>query len=294
MLLNMEPDSPLSAFSLFGPTLPQRAVIFSAPHGGRYYPPRLLAASRVPRRALERLEDRHVDGLVEGLEAEGWSGIIARWARAWIDLNRSENDIDAGMVAGRPMQFFPQPSEKVRGGLGLFPRRLAAPGELWRGRFDWSDLQGRVEAIHRPYHRAITLLLDHAQEQYGAALLLDVHSMPSLSGVAPAQIVIGDRHGLSAPSWLSALALQFCREAGFRVALNRPYAGGYVVERHARPAQQRYALQIEIDRALYLDDAGDLIKARARKITNMLDIIARHAEARLQQDGAYPFPDAAE
>lgn len=294
MLLIMEPDSPVPAFSVFGPAPPTRAVIFSVPHGGRYYPPTLLEAARVPQKSLERLEDRYADQLVAGLGEQGWSGIVAQWARAWIDLNRSEKDIDGGMVIGRPMQFFPQPSEKVRGGLGLFPRRLGREGELWRTRFDWPDLHARVENIHRPYHRAIDALLSSAWDRFGAALLLDVHSMPSLTGSGPAQIVVGDRHGASAPHWLSDLVADCCRAHGFRTALNRPYAGGYVAERHAAPDKGRYALQIEIDRALYLDGRGEVIAEAAAAIRAMLAVIAARASERLEADGPYTLPIAAE
>lgn len=294
MLLYMEADSLVPAFSVFGPTPPVRAVIFSVPHAGRYYPPELIAVARVPRQTLERLEDRYADQLVVGLDHLGWSGIVAQWARAWVDLNRSEKDVDGTMVMGRPMQFFPQPSEKVRGGLGLFPRRLGRVGELWRTHFDWQVLQARVESLYRPYHQSLSALLDCALKQHGAALLLDVHSMPPLSGHDAAQIVIGDRHGVSAPHWLSNLVLERCREAGFFAVLNKPYAGGYITERHACPNRNRYALQIEIDRSLYINEGGELIWEAVDKIRAMLNRIAGDCSEWMEQGPPFSLPEAAE
>lgn len=294
MLLNMAVDSRVPAFTFFGPTPPVRAVVFSVPHGGRYYPPELLAAARVPTRSLEKLEDRYADRLVDGLDEQGWSGIVAQWARAWIDLNRSEKEVDSTMVIGRPLQFFSQPSEKVRGGLGLFPRRLGTEGDLWRTRFDWTQLLERVDSIYRPYHRALETLMDCAVKQHGVALLLDVHSMPSLSGVRPAQIVIGDRNGASAPEWLSDLIMQCCRKEGFRAVRNRPYAGGHIAERHGRIHKNRYAVQIEIDRALYLDGAGEVLDGSISKIQKLLERIANNCADRLEHGGSDIMPIAAE
>lgn len=290
----MELDSHSPSFAVKGPTPPVRAAFFSVPHAGRYYPSMLLENARVPFSALERLEDRFADELVGGLDEHGWTTIVANMARAWVDLNRSEKEVDALMVAGRPPQFFAQPSEKVRGGLGLFPRRLSREGDLWRVRFDWSDLQQRVEQDYRPYHSTIKALLDSAHHRFGAALLIDVHSMPPLVGENSAQIVIGDRFGTTLPAWASGLIGEICHRAGYRVAYNSPYAGGYISERHSRVLDAVYAVQIEVDRTLYIDANAEIDRQAVAKLRRLLRNIAEACAERLEQNGGMSLAEAAE
>ena len=290
----MELDSCPPSFVVNGPTPPVRAAIFSVPHAGRYYPSTLMECARVPFSSLERLEDRSADELVGGLDGHGWTTIVANMARAWVDLNRSEKEVDALMVAGRRPQFFAQPSEKVRGGLGLFPRRLSREGDLWRVRFDWTDLQQRVERDYRPFHRTLKALLDAAHHRFGAALLIDVHSMPPLVGETPAQIVVGDRFGTTLPAWTSNLIGEICRQAGYRVAHNTPYAGGYISERHCRVQDARYAVQIEVDRTLYLDANAEIDRQAVTKLRRLFRIIAEACAERLEQNGGLSLAEAAE
>ena len=250
---------------------PAFPLLISVPHAGRHYPQSLLDNLAVPARHLLRLEDRLVDRLAgQALEAEVPT-IIATRPRAWIDLNRSIREIDASIINGVNPVAFGQPSRKVRGGLGLVPSRLSGVGNLWRKKWDWEDIQSRIENDHQPYHEQIDAVLDRIKQKFGAAILVDLHSMPSLgkSSEHPAQIVIGDRFGKSASSVYSELSYSFFDRLNFRSQLNHPYPGGYMLERHGRPEKGIHAIQLEIDRALYLDE-------QQREPTQNLPQIAQH------------------
>lgn len=245
-------------FSLSGLAQAQLPVLVAVPHAGRDYPDEVVTNSRVTQQVLERLEDRHADMLASSAAASGCATLIAHAARAWVDLNRAPGEIDPQMILNAPRTAFAQPSAKVRGGLGLVPRRLADHGDLWRKLWSRESIAGRISQLHDPYHGALSDALSALRAKFGCALLIDLHSMPPLrpEGAGPVpRIVVGDRYGRSAGARLCDLAMRTLARHGFEVALNHPYAGGYVLERHGRPARNVHALQIEIDRSLYLDAA---------------------------------------
>lgn len=231
-------------------------VLLSVPHAGRAYPPALLAASRLPRSALAMLEDPLVDRLVEPAVGAGASAIVAHAPRAEIDLNRSLADLDPMMVAppGRGGVL----SRRACAGLGLIPTRLAGHGEIWRTSLAARQVDQRIETIHRPYHDAIAARLAAMRARFGVAVLIDCHSMPPRPGVA-ACVVFGDRHGTSASDAFVSAAEAACAASGTQSVRNEPYAGGEVVRRHGAPADGIHAIQVEIDRTLYL--AEDLYSA---------------------------------
>lgn len=250
------------AFDRYGAQAGKGGVIFSVPHAGRAYSAALLARSRVQLSVLQRLEDRHADLLVHDAIAQGFPVLVARAPRAFIDLNRHEREIDPASVRGAPHGHGFVASAKLRGGLGLIPQRLPGVGDLWTGPLEWADVEQRVESCHRPYHAAIAALMRETRDRHGHAILIDVHSMPPLPPTEDRrrpQIVVGDRFGRSAAPRLSALVADLCAGRGLAVAQNHPYAGHYLVERHGRPEREMHALQIEIDRSLYLDIARDRI-----------------------------------
>jgi N-formylglutamate amidohydrolase len=242
-----------ASFERLGAAEPASPVIVSVPHAGRDYPPALLAALRVPAGALLALEDRHIDAVARSAVGAR-TALIARRARAWIDLNRGEDErdprVDEGAL-GRPVR-----SAKVRGGLGLVPRRAASASELWRRRFDDREIGARITEDHRPYHSELAAALVRAQARFGVAVLLDLHSMPSL-GPGQARVVVGDRFGRAALPRFVARVEAAAMAAGHRVARNTPYAGGHILERHGRPGRGIHAVQVELDRSLYLDPALD-------------------------------------
>ena len=244
---------PAPPFRRMGPDPSALPVLLSVPHAGRAYTPALLGAARLPRARLETLEDRLVDRLVWRAVAAGAAAIIAEAPRAEIDLNRDEREVDPAMVMPRLHPALVTESVRTRGGLGLVPARIAGAGSIWRDRIPAAELSRRVEQIHRPFHAAIERELAALRARFGIAILLDCHSMPPRAS-AEAQIVLGDRHGCSiAPEFVEA-AEHVAWSAGFTVARNAPYAGGHVTARNGRPKAAIHALQIEIDRSLYLAD----------------------------------------
>lgn len=252
-----------AAFSLDQPARGQVPILLSVPHAGRAYPPEFATLMRSPAAAGLRLEDRYVDLLAERVAREtGMPLLVAHAPRAMIDLNRAPDDVDWDMVADATA---PRPrlaaGRRARSGLGLVPRRLPGMGELWRRRLTQAELTARIEQVHGPYHVAVADALHALRDRWGTALLLDLHSMPPLgpkrgSNAAP-DFVVGDRFGASCDPMLSATALDHLAASGYRVAHNRPYAGGYVLDRHAAATRGVHAMQVEVCRSAYLDGALD-------------------------------------
>jgi N-formylglutamate amidohydrolase len=245
-------------------------VLLSVPHAGRDYPDWLSSLASGGCESLTSLEDPLVDRLVWRAVGRGIGAVIATAPRAGIDCNRSEEDVDPSVISGvRPRRV----SARARGGLGVVPGRTQQHGFLWRRPISVPELDARLRSAHRPYHAALGEQLDQLRERFGCALLLDCHSMPPPpNGVAP--IIIGDCHGQSAAAWLSSEAVRISRAAGFDAGLNDPFAGGYVIERHGRPVHNIHALQIEVDRRLYLDGALKQPGEGFDAVTRLLETLA--------------------
>lgn len=282
------PDSPAQPpFFRIGPERPVSPVVLSIPHAGRDYRPELLRAARLPRAALESLEDRLVDRLIWRATANGATAFVARAPRAEIDLNRDERELDPAMIAPPLPAGTLVQSARTRGGIGLIPSRITGLGPIWRERVTRAELDRRVETIHRPYHEALAAALGHARARFGAALLLDCHSMPprhrseARGEAGAATVIFGDRHGTSTNADLLDAATSAARSLGYRVACNAPYAGGYVVARHGRPAVGIHALQIELDRSLYLDTDLRAPGPGFEGACRLLATVARALEERL-------------
>lgn len=226
-------------------------VLLSVPHSGRDYDESVLANATKGRWALEMLEDPLVDRLVWRAVASGAGAVIQNVPRAVIDCNRGEEEVDPSAISGIGSSAI---GPRARHGLGIVPSRTQLHGSLWRRPIDRDEFRRRVEQVHAPYHEALADGLDRLRTMHGEALLLDCHSMPPRRGGA--DIVIGDRHGTSAAAWLSAEAAELARSAGFRVALNDPYAGGAIVARHGQADRGIHALQLEICRSAYLGRDG--------------------------------------
>jgi N-formylglutamate amidohydrolase len=282
-----------ATFCVMGPDVPQSPLLLAVPHAGRFYPLELIEQARVPLDRLRALEDRYADALVEQAVAEGATAIVARIARAAIDLNRDPREIDPAMIEETVSADRLLLSGKVRAGLGLFPRRLPACGELWRKRMSLEETRRRIAAAHEPYHRAIAERLEAIRQIFGVAILIDCHSMPPLPvrhAGGPVRIVIGDRFGAGASAAVVDVAMAVIEGAGLRVARNHPYAGGYTIDRHGRPRRDVHAIQIEFDRSLYLDAALDMPEANIAACGNLLAMIA----ARLNELFDTSLPIAAE
>jgi len=223
-------------------------VLLSVPHSGRDYPDWLVDMACAGQQSLTPLEDPLVDRLVWRALQRGCGAVIARTPRAAIDCNRAEDEVDPAVIEG-PRRG--RMTARARGGLGIVPARTQQHGYLWRRAISPKQLEERLDQAHRPYHHAIQDQLGLLLDRFGCAVLLDCHSMPPPpAGVA--QMVFGDCRGRTADGWLSRDAMAIATRHGFSAGLNDPFAGGHVIDRHARPARGVHALQLEIDRRCYL------------------------------------------
>jgi len=274
-------------------------VLIAVPHAGRTYPVELASLLRNQSAASLRLEDRFADFVARAVAREtGAALLVAHAPRAMIDLNRAPDDVDWDMVAGG----MPEPrvrlaaGRRARSGLGLVPRRLPGLGELWKRRMTRDELTARIEQIHQPYHAALASGLEALRDKWGAALLIDLHSMPPLgpkrgADAAP-DFVIGDRFGASCDSALSTAAFDHLNQAGRRTAHNRPYAGGYVLDRHGAPGRDLHALQVEVCRSAYLDAQMHEPGPGLADVTRILSGLVRRMADGLA--GGRSLPQAAE
>jgi N-formylglutamate amidohydrolase len=226
-------------------------VLLSVPHSGRDYPDWLVDSASAGRPALASLEDPLVDRLVWRALQRGCGAVVARTPRAAVDCNRAEDDIDPSVIDGARRG---RVTARARGGLGIVPSRTQAHGFLWRRPISPVQLDERLDQAHRPYHQAIERQLSLLVDRFGCALLIDCHSMPPPPGGTP-PIIFGDGRGRTADDWLSREAIEVAHRCGFDAGLNEPFAGGHVIDRHAWPARGVHALQLEVDRRYYLDEA---------------------------------------
>ncbi|HVH74375.1 MAG TPA: N-formylglutamate amidohydrolase [Stellaceae bacterium] len=236
-------------------TLP---LVFSSPHSGRDYPPDFVAAARLDPVSLRRSEDCFVDEIFAAAPALGAPLLSARFPRAYLDVNREPWELDPGMFREALPVFVNATSPRVRMGLGTIARIVASGEEIYAKRLSFAEAARRVEALYYPYHRALARLVEETEAAFGGCLLVDCHSMPSAGGGARggegADIVLGDCHGAACGKEIVERARRFLERRGFAVALNAPYAGGFTTDHYGRPRQSRHALQIEINRALYMDE----------------------------------------
>ena len=240
-----------AGFERYGAATPDSPVVLSVPHAGRDYPAAILPLLRVGPAGLRALEDRYVD-LVADRARGNLTTFVQRLPRAWIDLNRGEDERDPQIDEGAAPSTPSARSTKLRSGLGLIPRRVPGAGEIWRRKLSDAEVWTRIARAHRPYHAALGEALAAARARFGVAVLLDLHSMPSL-GAGAARVVLGDRFGRAAASRFVARAESAALAHGLRVTLNSPYAGGHVLDRHGDPARDVHGVQLELDRTLYLD-----------------------------------------
>jgi N-formylglutamate amidohydrolase len=256
------PPEPLPdpGFEIIEPEGPLAPVVFSSPHSGAAYPADFLAQARLDPLSLRRSEDAFVDELFASATEHGAPLIRARFPRAYLDLNREPYELDPRMFEGRIPAFANTRSLRVAGGLGTIPRIVGDSQEIYGARLPIADALKRIERLYKPYHRALRELLTHARRQFGAAILVDCHSMPSRGSPREdrprADIVLGDRYGASCAPAVTDIVEAALRELGFAVARNRPYAGGYITEHYGTPAAGVHAIQIEVNRSLYMDETA--------------------------------------
>jgi N-formylglutamate amidohydrolase len=246
------------AYSVFSPSELTTSVVVASPHSGRHYPRTFLRSSMLDERSIRSSEDAFMDMLVGGAPGLGAPLLAAEYPRAYIDLNRSDEELDPGVIegVGRVVQ-----TPRISSGLGVIPRVVANGRAIYRGKLTRSEADERIERIWKPYHGQLDRLMQAAHERFGEAIILDFHSMPheALDSVARPgrrrpEVVLGDRFGASARGDLvDALETAFL-DAGLVVSRNAPFAGAYVAQRYGRPARGWHAVQIEIDRSLYMNE----------------------------------------
>lgn len=248
----LRPDPP---YVLIEPLHRTAPLIFSSPHSGRRYPAELLANARIGLISLRRSEDAYVDELFAGAAAHGGAVLSAVIARAYVDLNRDPGELDPEMFEERPPQTPHSTSARVQAGLGAIPRVSGDGQSIYRRKLSLHEAERRIAAVHRPYHALLANLIAETKAQFGCAVLVDCHSMPSSArGAHAPDVVLGDRFGASCHPSVTALAEATLRRLGYRVARNAPFAGGHTTQTYGRPAQRVHALQVEINRALYVDE----------------------------------------
>ncbi|MDB5445303.1 MAG: formiminoglutamase [Phenylobacterium sp.] len=240
---------------------PPTPLVFASPHSGRLYPDDMMAAAALDAHAIRRSEDALVDDLIGAAPQLGAAVLAARFARAYIDVNREPFELDPAMFVDELPAFARARTARVAAGLGAIARVVSEGQEIYARKLTFAEARARIEQAHRPYHAALERLIDEAHATHGFAILIDWHSMPSAAARAggrdrASDFVLGDRFGAACAGLLTQRVERELEAMGYRVARNTPYAGGYTTEHYGRPARRTHALQIEINRALYLDEAS--------------------------------------
>jgi N-formylglutamate amidohydrolase len=260
-------------------------LILASPHSGCNYPPEFVAASRLDAVSLRRSEDSFVDELFAAAPGLGAPLLSARFPRAYLDVNREAYELDPGMFSDTLPDFVNARSPRVRIGLGTIARIVASGEEIYAGKLCFAEARRRIDGLYHPYHQALRWLAEETQAKFGGYLLIDCHSMPSAAGAGSGQdgpdIVLGDCHGAAcAPAILEA-ARNFLAARGFAVAINAPYAGGFTTDHYGDPLRNRHALQIELNRALYMDEQNYRKKPRfdrlAAELAGLIDRLSHVA-----------------
>ena len=245
------------AFETIRPRRQLAPVVFNSGHSGRHYPARFLAMTGLDHLSIRQSEDAYVDELFGRSPHLGAPLLVAHFPRAYLDVNREPWELDPAMFVEPLGERFNTTSPRVAAGLGTLARIVAENKPIYRQRLTLDDARTRIEGIYHPYHAALQRLLSESLTAFGAALLVDCHSMPRLprpaDKLAP-DIVLGDRYGTSCAATVTDLAETVFAAAGLRVARNRPYAGGFATRSYGRPRHNVHALQIEVSRHLYMNE----------------------------------------
>lgn len=245
-------------FEILAPAEQRLPFVFNSPHSGASYPQSFLDASRLDSLAIRRSEDAFVDDLFAGVVPMGAPLLRVRFPRAYLDVNREPYELDPKMFEGRLPPYANTRSLRVAGGLGTIARIVSESQEIYAHRLTVDEAMERIETLYKPYHNTLRRLLAQTHVRFGFAVLIDCHSMPSsvrcqTTGNRP-DFILGDRYGTSCPVELTDLAATLLKAKGYTVSRNKPYAGGFITEHYGRPAKGLHALQLEINRGLYMDE----------------------------------------
>lgn len=273
-------EPPAAVLAIDAPDIRTTPVIFASPHSGRDYPPDLLVATRLDPLTLRRSEDCFVDELFGAAPAYGAPLLKALFPRAYCDVNRDPGELDPALFLEAPPSTPQSRSPRVHAGLGVIARVVRDGADIYRRRMPLAEARRRLGALHAPYHAALARLIAGARDRFGQAILIDCHSMPSQAAPGGVDVILGDRYGASCAPGLTALATQTLGALGFKVGRNNPYAGGYTAETYGAPANGVHVLQIEVSRALYLDELSlerlPSFGAVHARLTRFVETLCRH------------------
>ena len=245
-------------FSAIVPATPRGPFVFNSPHSGSHYPERFLAMIRLDRISIRRSEDCYVDELFAGAAALGAPLLSANFPRAYLDVNREPWELDPRMFVESLPPFANARTARVAGGLGTIPKIVGEGQDIYSAKLPLVEAVSRIDTLYKPYHQRLRGLIMQAHGRFGRAILIDCHSMPASirvgeTGVRP-DFIIGDRFGAAAAAGLSEQAIAILTGMGYTVAHNKPYAGGFITEHYGRPGRGLHAIQIEINRGLYMNE----------------------------------------
>jgi N-formylglutamate deformylase len=272
-------------------------VLFNSPHSGSTYPRNFLAACRLDISTLRRSEDSFVDELIAGVVHCGFPLMRAHFPRCFVDVNREPYELDPRMFDGRLPSFANTRSMRVAGGLGTVARVVGDAQEIYDQRIPVDDALRRIETLYKPYHRGLRRLFSRLHRDFGTAILIDCHSMPSTAGHRDErprpEFVLGDRYGTSCVGAVAETVEKTLRALGYTVSRNKPYAGGFITEHYGNPAAGLHAIQLEINRALYMDERRYERSSTFDRLAADLETLARRiGEIPLEQ--LRPYRAAAE
>ena len=281
-----------TAYDLYLPTRRTTSVVFASPHSGRDYTAEFLAASVLDERTIRTSEDAFIDQLLADVPDLGAPLLAARAPRAFLDLNRGADELDPAVIDGA-RAFAHNP--RVQSGLGVIPRVVSGGRAIYSGKLALAEARARIADHWHPYHDCLRRLLEEQRALFGQAILIDVHSMPheAMDAIAHRagrrpEIIVGDRYGASASSSIVDSVEGALRDHGFQVARNAPFAGAYIAQTYGRPGIGQHAIQIEIDRALYMDEKAirrsadyGAFQARLSVVLAAIAAIGRPFDARL-------------
>lgn len=267
----------MQAYQYIPALSPSSAVVFASPHSGREYPAEFLARSMLEPTALRSSEDAYVDQFLRAASAAGAPVLLGGVPRAYVDYNRAASELDPALIAGVSAHGL---NPRISSGLGVIPRVVAGGRTIYRGKLTRSEAEDRLNRFWHPYHAKLDDLMSEQRARFGRAILLDMHSMPrdavsmnrQHNALRP-DIVLGDRFGASAHSAITESVAAVFSDAGLRVARNSPFAGAYITQRHGTPSIGKHAIQIEIDRGLYLDESRVMPSSNFDKFQRLMDQI---------------------
>ena len=276
-----------AAIEILAPAEQRVPLVFSSPHSGRDYPAAFLAASKLDALAIRRSEDSFVDELFGHVPQLGAPLLRALFPRAFVDPNREPYELDPAMFTTPLPAFVNRRSPRVAAGLGTIARVVANGSEIYSGKLDFDEANERIERCYRPYHDALEDLIAHTRTMFGTCILIDCHSMPSIGGPMEndagrrrqVDFILGDAHGRSCARTLTLLVEDKLRGMGYSVVRNTPYSGGFITRNYGRPERGVHALQIEINRALYMDETSfERAEGLASVAADMRDLAAQIAQ----------------